>query len=365
MSKTNLLIKQLEQSTISLLFSDNPDTVGYYTGYISDPHERLLALIVFKDETLLIVPKLEEKEAKAFSSADTVIGYKDEENPWSLLEAYLKNKALTIDSVGIEPNNLVVERYYRLRKVFPEVVFHSLTSLIQEQKVIKTSEELTLMHDAGQLADKALQVGMSHLKTGVTETEVVASIEYEMKKLGVSGMSFDTMVLFGDHAASPHGTPGNRKLKPNELVLFDLGVVWKGYTSDVTRTVAYGEVSDEIKDIYSVVLDAQLSAQNSVRAGMTTGELDNTARSIIEEAGYGEYFTHRLGHGIGQSVHEYPNISPGSETDLKKGMCFSIEPGIYIEGKVGIRIEDCMVLTEQGAEPFTHTSKEWTVIPVN
>lgn len=365
MSNIRTLKNYMLEKNLSILFSDYPDTVAYYTGYTSDPHERLLALVVFKDETLLLVPKLEEDEARDLSSADTVIGYKDEENPWSLLEAHLKNQVLTVEAVGIESDHLVVERYYHLRKLFPDVVFHSITSVVQEQKVIKTTDEITLMHEAGELADKALRVGMNYLKTGVTETEVVAVIEYEMKKLGVSDMSFDTMVLFGDHAASPHGTPGGRKLQPGELVLFDLGVVWKGYTSDVTRTVAYGEVSDELKDIYSIVLEAQLAAQNSVREGMTAGELDNTARTIIEEAGYGQYFTHRLGHGLGQSVHEYPNISPGSETALKKGMCFSIEPGVYIEGKVGIRIEDCMVLTDQGAEAFTQTSKEWTVIPVN
>lgn len=364
MSNLRTLKESMKQLNLSMLFSDFPDTVAYYTGYTSDPHERLLALVVYEDETLLIVPKLEENEARNKSSADTVIGYKDEENPWSLLDAHVKSKGLTIESIGIEPNQLVVDRYYQLRKLFPEVIFHSIAKEIQEQKVIKSSDELCLMHEAGQLADKALKIGMNHLKTGVTEAEIVAVIEYEMKKLGVSDMSFDTMVLFGDHAASPHGTPGDRKLKPKELVLFDLGVVWKGYTSDVTRTVAYGEVDDDIKQLYSTVLKAQLAAQNSVKADMTAGELDNTARKIISEAGYGEYFTHRLGHGLGQSVHEFPNISPESETRLKKGMCFSIEPGIYIEGKVGIRIEDCMVLTDQGVEAFTQTSKEWTVIPV-
>ncbi|MCC5890315.1 MAG: aminopeptidase P family protein [Alkalibacterium sp.] len=364
MSKINQLTDYMQENNLSMVFTDNPDTVAYYTNYFSDPHERLLALVVFLDETVLLVPKLEENESRELSSADRVIGYKDEENPWQALQQIIKAQNVLVESVGIETDQLVVDRYYKLRGLLPAAVFHSITSEIQNQKVIKTTEEIDIMHEAGKLADRALEVGMSTLRTGVTETEVVAAIEYDMKKQGVSDMSFDTMVLFGDHAASPHGTPGDRQLKPGELVLFDLGVVWKGYTSDVTRTVAYGDVDDDIKEIYSVVLKAQLSAQDNVRPGMTAEKLDESARNVIEEAGHGDYFTHRLGHGLGQSVHEYPNISPGSETVLKSGMCFSIEPGIYIENKAGIRIEDCVTLTDKGAVSFTSTSKEWTVIPV-
>lgn len=364
MSKISQLREYMHSNSISIVFSDNPDTVAYYTNYFSNPHERLLALIIFENESLLIVPKLEENEARKISSVDKVIGYKDDENPWTAFKEMVTTRNLTVSSVGIESDQLVVDRYYELRRAFPDAIFHSLTSEIQKQKVIKTEEEIAIMHEAGELADQALQTGMHALRNGVTETEVVAAIEYEMKKRGVSDMSFDTMVLFGEHAASPHGTPGDRQLKPGELVLFDLGVVWKGYTSDVTRTVAYGDVDEDIKEIYSIVLKAQLSAQNTVQSGITAGELDTSARSVIEKAGYGEFFTHRLGHGLGQSVHEYPNISPGSETVLKNGMCFSIEPGIYIENKVGIRIEDCVTLTDKGAVSFTSTPKEWTVIPV-
>lgn len=364
MSKISQLKNYMLSNDISMLFIDSPDTVAYYSNYFSDPHERLLALVVLESETVLIVPKLEENEARQLSSADNVIGYKDDENPWAALEQVIKTNGMTVTSVGIETDQLVVDRYYQLRHLFPEAIYHSVTSDIQNQKVIKSEKEIAIMHEAGQLADAALKTGMNSLRNGITETAVVAAIEFEMKKRGVSDMSFDTMVLFGDHAASPHGTPGDRQLKPGELVLFDLGVVWKGYTSDVTRTIAYGDVDDEIKAIYSVVLEAQLAAQNGVRPGMTADELDKSAREIIDNEGYGDYFTHRLGHGLGQSVHEFPNIAPGSETVLQKGMCFSIEPGIYIAHKAGIRIEDCVTLTDDGAVPFTATSKEWTVIPV-
>lgn len=348
---------------LSLVYIDNPDTIAYLTGFHSTPHERVLALLITPDSTQLLVPKLEETEARSYPLVDKVTGYKDEENPWTILKDMIKDDG-SFSSIGIESNYLVVDRYHELMVLFPESSFVSITSHLQNMKVIKTSEEIITMKEAGRLADEALRVGMDALSTGISEQEVVAAIEYEMKKLGVKEMSFDTMVLFGDHAASPHGTPGDRQLQAGELVLFDLGVVYDGYTSDVTRTVSYGEPSTEIRKLYSIVLDAQEKAQAAVKPGITAGELDNAARQLITESGYGDYFTHRLGHGLGRSVHEYPNIAPGVTIPLKTGMCFSIEPGIYIEGTAGIRIEDCLVVTEQGADPFTQTTKELIILPV-
>ncbi|MCC5894615.1 MAG: aminopeptidase P family protein [Alkalibacterium sp.] len=358
------LINTLSEQALSLLYIDNPLTINYLTGFLSNPHERVLALLITEQHTALIVPKMEENEAKENKVIDTVLGYKDEESPWEKIQNHLSGLQLNHASIGIESDYLIMDRYNQLKQLFPDATFESITSRIQNLKVTKTEGELEQMREAGRFADIALKVGFNALKTGIAEEEVVALIEYEMKKLGIKEMSFDTMVLFGDHAASPHGTPGKRTLQPNELVLFDLGVVYNGYTSDVSRTVAYGEVSSKIKDLYEVVLQAQKTAQAAVKPEMTTGSIDSIARDIISQAGYGDYFIHRLGHGLGQSVHEYPDIAPGTRLSIKKGMCFSIEPGIYIEGLAGIRIEDCVVVTDSGSEPFTETTKELIVVPV-
>ncbi|WP_208560286.1 M24 family metallopeptidase [Marinilactibacillus kalidii] len=347
---------------IDLIYIDDPSLVGYFTGFESDPHERVLALFLMKHHAFLFTPNLEAKDAKRQSSIETIISYKDEENPWAIIESHLSTYDFPIEKVGIIENNLTVERFNHLMKSTASPNTMDISSMIQEIQLIKSDDEIQRMIKAGKMADKALEIGMNALKVGISEQAVVAEIEYEMKKRGISEMSFQTMVLFGDHAGSPHGNPGERTLQENEFVLFDLGVVSEGYTSDVTRTVAFKSSTQEERDIYEVVLSAQKTAQAAVKPGITTGELDNIARSIIEKAGYGDYFTHRLGHGLGKTVHEYPSLSKGSEMVIKEGMCFSLEPGIYIENKIGVRIEDCVYVTAEGCIPFTQTSKEFITL---
>lgn len=356
----------LKDHQISLAFLDDPATVAYFTGYLSEPHERILALIATQEDSLLFTPALEQKEAEKVALTDRVIGYHDEEDPWQLILDWSHSVHLSNPlKMAIDKETLTVSRQESLYKRFSPETFIHLGTFINELRQIKSPSEINRMKKAGELADLAVQIGMDSLKVGISEQEVVAKIEFEMKKRGVSDMSFPTMVLFGDHAASPHGEPGSRQLKADEMVLFDLGVIYEGYASDMTRTIAFGSVSDEIKAIYQIVLDAQLTAENKAHVGMLAKDLDLAARQIIVDKGYGSYFNHRLGHGIGQTAHEFPSLHSENDQALLEGMCFSIEPGIYIENHVGIRIEDCYVLTEEGAQPLTTTSKEWTEIPVN
>lgn len=364
MTRINTLQQTMQKEKIDFLYFDEPLTVAYLTGFESEPHERVVAVLVFKDKVWMIVPELEKQSAKAAADCDRIISYQDEVSPWELLKDALDGETDTVEHVGVDEDSLVVSRYHALKDVFRHATFLNATSLIQTMRVIKQPDEIDIMKEAGKLADKALDIGIRSLKNGIAEEEVVALIEYEIKKHGVEKMSFPTMVLFGDHAASPHGNPGSRKLKPNEWVLFDLGVVYKGYTSDMTRTVLYGKADNETKEIYKVVKDAQEKAQAFIKPGVRAGDIDRTARRHIEEAGYGQYFSHRLGHGLGRSVHEYPNIAPGVELEITENMCFSIEPGVYIEDHYGVRVEDCVYVTQTGAHPFTHTTKELIELPV-
>lgn len=175
-------------------------------------------------------------------------------------------------------------------------------------------------------------------------------------------MSFDTTVLTGDKAASPHGKTGDRKLQEGDLVLFDLGVVHKGYCSDITRTLALGEPGEEQKKVYDIVLKSETAALEAVKPGVTAAELDQISRKVITDAGYGDYFTHRLGHGLGISVHEFPSIHGANPMTMEKGMVFTLEPGIYVPGKVGVRIEDDVAVTENGYEVLTKYPKELQII---
>lgn len=354
---------------VDMVYLDDPTTVAYFTGFESDPHERIVAYIALQRDHFLFVPSIEKLSALEHSHIEKVFAYNDTENPWSIIAKKATEIAGKVFDFRVDEKTITVERNTKLLHAFLDthtpsksVSSDDIGAIVDQMRVVKTADEIDKMLVAGELADEALQIGMDYLKEGITEQEVVFKIEMEMKKRGVSEMSFSTMVLFGDNAASPHGKPGNRQLKQNEFVLFDLGVIYDGYASDVTRTIVFGTVDERKQEIYKVVLDAQRTAQEAVKPGMRAGELDEIARKVITDAGYGEYFTHRLGHGIGKTAHEFPSIHGLNDTILEPGMCFSLEPGIYIQDDVGIRIEDCVYVTENGCVPFTTMDKELTTI---
>lgn len=354
--KINLLMKKMEKENVDVAFFDNPHTVSFLTGYRSEPHERILAALLLKSgSALLFTPALEMEDAKNTVSGWEVFSYLDTEDPWQIIKEKLEKSAVVPQYWAAEKNYLTVLRKESLEAVFPGSSFQNdFSAEIENLKLQKNKGEIKKMKEAGYWADEAIKMGVKVLREGITELEVVAEIEYGLKKSGIKQMSFDTMVLFGENAASPHGEPGTRKLKKNQFVLFDLGVMCNGYASDVTRTLFFGEQpTSHQKEIYELVLSAHDQAMRSARIGMSAEELDKTARKIIAEKGYGDYFNHRLGHGLGQSVHEYPSIMEGNKMKLAENMCFSIEPGIYLPGDIGVRIEDCGYLDETGFHPFT------------
>lgn len=353
----------LVKEELDMAFINEPNTIAYLSGYESDPHERILALAVFAtEEPFLFTPELEKGDALKSEWPHAVYGYLDNEDPWSLIAHHLKSRKSDLNRIAIEKDFLTVGRFEKLQSYFSAVSFLDITPKIQAMKLIKTPEEIDKMMEAGKWADRAFEIGFNAIKEGISEEEIVAEIEYHLKKEGIKEMSFETMVLTGDNAASPHGTPGKRQVQLNEFVLFDLGVIYNGYTSDATRTIAFGEPSKQAKEIYAIVLEAYHAALSAVKPGITAGELDRLARDVITKAGYGPYFTHRLGHGLGSSVHEFPSIMQDSDFVIQEGMCFSIEPGIYLPGVAGVRIEDCVVVTKDGCKVFTHTPNIYTSI---
>lgn len=355
MSKISQLTKALEQEQVYAAVLSDPVSINYLTGYLADPHERHMYLFVFVDKSpLLFLPALDVARAE-FTVNFPVVGYQDSENPWEKIKAVLPKT--DYPQVAVEFDNLNVSKYKGLQTVFSGD-FVNLTPALQQMRLIKSADEIDKMLVAGKYADIAVQVGFDNISLDVTETDIIAQIEFEMKKQGINKMSFDTMVLTGNNAANPHGIPGTNKIENNALLLFDLGVETLGYTSDMTRTVAVGKPNQFKTDIYNICLEAQLTAQDFIKPGVTASEVDAAARKVIEKAGYGEYFNHRLGHGLGMDVHEFPSIMAGNDMEIQEGMCFSVEPGIYIPGKVGVRIEDCGYVTKTGFEVFTKTPKE-------
>ncbi|HSP23189.1 MAG TPA: Xaa-Pro peptidase family protein [Planococcus sp. (in: firmicutes)] len=363
MNKVNQLESYLNELGIDAAFITNPDNVFYFSGFKSNPHERLLGVMIFKDaEPFLICPQMEMPDAKNAGWEGDIIGHTDTENSMDILQRAVSERAGNLSKIAIEKSHMTVERLDALTDSFDSMQILALDNRINAMRVIKDERELQILREAAALADYAIEVGAKTLKEGITEIEVMTEIELALKKRGVTHMSFDTTVLSGPKAASPHGKTGDRKIQKGDLVLFDLGVVHKGYCSDITRTLAFGEPNDEQIEIYNLVLQAELASLEAVKPGVTAAELDEAARNVITDAGYGEFFTHRLGHGLGISVHEFPSLHGSNNLIIEKGMVFTLEPGVYVPGKVGVRIEDDVAVTETGVEVLTKYPKELQII---
>ena len=349
--KLEQITTELQQQQADAAWITTPLNIFYFTGYLSDPHERLLALLIKNNgEQILFCPQLEVDEVKNSPFEGEIIGYLDTENT-------LDKHHATYNKLLIEAHHLTVHRQRELIDAFNVNQFGDIDQTIKALRNVKSDSEITKIKKACELADKCIEIGVAYLSEGVTEREVVNHIENEIKRYGVNEMSFDTMVLFGDHAASPHGTPGNRKLQQDEFALFDLGVIYDNYCSDMTRTVQFGTPSKEAQAIYDVVLKAELEAIAAIKPGVTIKDVDAIARNIISEAGYGEYFPHRLGHGLGLEEHEYQDVSSSNNNQFEAGMVVTVEPGVYVPGVAGVRIEDDILVTEDGYEILTGYEK--------
>ncbi|HWO75485.1 MAG TPA: Xaa-Pro peptidase family protein [Bacillus sp. (in: firmicutes)] len=353
----------MNESNVDVSIVTSKFNVFYLSGFYSDPHERLLAYVSLKNQQpILICPAMEVHDAKKAAPHAEVIGYLDTDDSMELLSNEIKKRTSQVACVALEKEHLHVLRYESLLKAFPETKWVSLEDKLQMLRMVKDEDEIQKIQKACELADFAVDVGVKSLREGITEMEVIAQIEYEVKKKGVRQMSFTTMVLTGANAASPHGTPGATKVQKGDLVLFDLGVIYEGYCSDITRTVAFGDISDEQAKIYETVKNAEMKAIQAAKIGKTCADLDAIARNYIKEAGYGDYFTHRLGHGLGLSVHEYPSLTGQNQLPLVKGMCFTIEPGIYVPNVAGVRIEDDIIVTEHEPLVLTKYPKELLIV---
>lgn len=345
--KLEQITAELKTQQAGAAWITTPLNIFYFTGYLSDPHERLLALLIKENgEQVLFCPQLEVDEVKTSPFEGEVVGYLDTENA---LDKY----TFTVNKLLVEAEHLTVKRQRELVEAFNVQTFGDIDQTIKDLRNVKSEDEIATIKKACELADKCIEIGVEFLKEGVTERQVVNHIENTIKDYGVNEMSFDTMVLFGDHAASPHGTPGDRQLQKDEYVLFDLGVIYNNYCSDMTRTVKFGEPDEKAQTIYNVVLKAEQAAITAIKPGVTIKDVDDIARNIISDAGYGAYFPHRLGHGLGLEEHEYQDVSSSNTNQFVAGMVITVEPGIYVPGVAGVRIEDDILVTEDGNESLT------------
>ncbi len=255
------------------------------------------------------------------------------------------------ESVAFEGDYLTASQFLKYKEELASKKFSLLN--IDFMRAVKSAKEVAHMRRAASIANIAFEQTIKELKIGMTELEVAALLEYNCRMIGAAGMSFSTIVASGMHSAMPHAHPTSKPLEYGNFVVIDFGVVYEGYCSDMTRTIVMGRASEEQKHIYGIVLQAQQTALQAVKQGATASSIDTIARDIIKNAGYGEQFGHSTGHGVGLHIHEYPRLHSASKDTLKAGMAITIEPGIYVTGMGGVRIEDLVIVTKDGSDVLT------------
>lgn len=266
-----------------------------------------------------------------------------------------------IASIGFENEKMIysdVIKFQNQSKNVRGLNWIPLDKRLDALRQIKDAKELECIAKAESIGDSAFSHIIRELNVGMTEQEAAWEIEAAMRRNGAEGLSFETIAVFGDRTAMPHAVPSKRKLEKGDLVVMDFGCIYQGYCSDMTRTVVMGQASMPQKKMYNIVLEAQLQALSAIRGGICACEVDRVARRIIEDAGYGQYFGHGLGHSVGLYIHESPSLAPKDKTVLQENMLETVEPGIYVPDFGGVRIEDLVVVKGNGCENLTHSTKE-------
>ncbi len=350
-SRINSIKRCLNRHDLShILISDLID-IEYISGFKASN----LTLLISSRKKILFTDFRYRDVAEKFCRKNT---------QWQFVEikgkdySFLKEFINGNNRVGIQANVLTIEEYDTLRKILKNVKLIKLGDEISEISTIKKKDEIRALQRAATIGDKSFSELITRVKAGMTEQCIADLLLTLCKKNGSEKPSFDPIVLFGANSALPHGIPSKRKLKKGDWMLFDFGCTVKGYGSDITRTIVFGTASRKQRKIYSIVKAAQENARNVVRPGVTAEAIDYCARSIIEDAGYGEAFGHATGHGLGLRVHENPRINKNNKTVLQKDMVFTIEPGIYLSRFGGVRIEDMVVVTEKGCRTLTKTTRD-------
>lgn len=274
-------------------------------------------------------------------------------------------QSMGVETAAYETNYISVERAARLRREIAPVALEdtpNLGNLLLQMRRHKDKYELECLRNAQQITDEAFQVLLEKIRPGVSELDLMMCLGEEMARRGCEKRSFNMIFTSGDRTALPHGDPAIRKVEYGDFVMMDVGAMIGGYAADMTRTVAIGNVTDEQRQVYQIVLEAQKRAIDSIRPGIPCKEVDRVAREYIGSQGYGACFGHGLGHSLGLEIHEDPRFNPVCEDPLEEGVVITVEPGIYLPGKFGVRIEDMVVVTKSGCEDLTHSPKELIVL---
>lgn len=360
-SRIERVLQNLESQGLEQVLVCDPMSIWYLTGYYTEPYERFLGLLVARDaerrpRTVMFCNRL---FPDATGAAQKLVTFDDTEDPVPLVAAELDGAA----PLGVD-KKLVANWLLPLMDARAASGFRLGSWAVDAARSVKDAREQELMRQASLTNDRAMNWLAAQVREGVTEHQIASGLLGEYRRLGAQGHSFSPIVSFGANAADPHHEPDDTVFHKGDMVLFDVGCKQDAYCSDMTRTFFTAEPTARQLEVYETVRRANEAAEAIVRPGVTFAQIDLTARHIIEDAGFGPYFTHRLGHQIGLEDHEPGDVSSTHDEPVRAGQCFSIEPGIYIPGEVGVRIEDLVIVTEDGCEVLNHYSHEATVLEV-
>jgi len=341
----------MKNEGIDALYISNVPNVAYFTGKKGDDCK----LYIRQSEAYIITDFRYKEMAESLGW----LKFAELRKGYSLVDII---KSFNDSTIGIEKEHLSLNDYQKLCVDLVEKSLKPVAGLVESLREVKDDYEIECTKNACDIANKAFLYMLDFIKPGMRECDCAAWLEYYLKSHGADGISFNTILISGTKTSMPHGVPNTDIIHNNSFVTLDFGCTYRGYCSDMTRTFGIGSVSDEMKQVYEIVLKAQNECCNAIKAGMLGSEIDAIARNIIESEGYGEYFGHGTGHGTGLEIHENPRYSPSYDKPILENSIVSIEPGIYLPGKFGVRIEDLALVTKNGILNFVTAPKELLII---
>jgi Xaa-Pro dipeptidase len=355
----------LRTSDLDAVILNPGPTLTHLTGLHFHLMERPVVLLFAKDQVpAIVMPELELQKVALLPYKLQVFAYPEKPSEWD--KAFRSAaQALGLDGkrIGVEPRNLRLLEYGYVKTSAPEADYPDASDVLAGLRLRKEKAEVEAMRKAVKIAQSALEATIPLIKIGMTEKELSSELVTQLLKHGSEPeMPFAPIVSGGPNSANPHASPSERKLQAGDLLVVDWGATYDGYISDLTRTFAVGEVDDECQKIHKIVQDANAAGRAAAKPGVPCANVDIAAREVIEKSGYGKYFTHRTGHGIGMEGHEEPYMRGDNMQILEPGMAFTVEPGIYLPGRNGVRIEDNVVITDTGADVLSDMPREIKVV---
>lgn len=354
MKNLNAIFKKFKGVDGALITSE-PCTL-YLSGYSNDAAFILLT----KDCALYFTDSRYTEEATAVCGDQAEVITVNGASVFDTISEYVQK--FNIKTLGFEGRYVSYETYLKMQKAFDGVRLTSIDDFMDEARMVKTRDEISLIKKAAGINDKAFLRTLKKVKAGITEKQLSSELEYQMRKLGADGLAFTTIVAFGANTSKPHAHSGDTKLEEGMPVTIDFGCKVKGYCSDITRTFAFGDPGEDFKTVYEAVLEANLKGIEAVRAGIKAGDVDSASREYLRSKGLDKYFTHSTGHGVGVEIHENPYVKAMSDTVLKKNMIITVEPGVYMEGLYGVRVEDLILVENDGCNVISRLDKKLLIL---